>query len=197
MATIMMNENIREKVEAKILSQIESLDKFTPGSEEYKGVVEAVNKWYKVVIEDTQAEGEYNERIANREDATRLKEMEIKIREKDVEIREKEVEVREKERKDMAEFKNKDAEIREKEAELHEREVELREKELEIDSQNKSKEEKREIAKIIVNATLATAALTAQTILVKDGFQFEENGVFRSTTMRNLFGSLFKGKKLG
>lgn len=149
MSTIMLEDEIREKLEEQIIAHLDDLGNMAPGSEEQKLAVEAVNKLYRLGIDEALAEVEYNERISTREDATELKK----------------------------------------------KELELRERELEMNLKDKASEERRDIAKIAVNAVISigTAALSAK--MIRDGFKFEETGVIRSTSMRNLFSSVFKGFK--
>lgn len=149
MATIMENGEIRTSLEEQIAAQIEELNNYAPGSEEYKASVEAINKLYRLGIDETLAEGEYNEKIETREETTRLKE----------------------------------------------KEIELRERELNLNEEKANSEGKREVAKIAVNASISIAALAANVALIKEGFKFEETGVIRSTSMRNLLsklGNIFK-----
>lgn len=151
MATVMNDGEIRESLEAQISAQIEELNNYAPGSEEYKAAVEAINKLYRLGIDETLAEGEYNEKIETREETTRLKE----------------------------------------------KEIELRERELNLNEEKANSEGKREVAKIAVNASIGIATLVANIAMIREGFKFEETGVLRSTSMRNLFsklGDVFKKK---
>lgn len=66
---IMLDENIREKLEDNISKELDKLETLTPGSEEYKVHVEGLNKLYRLGIDDAMADLEFNEKITNRENA--------------------------------------------------------------------------------------------------------------------------------
>lgn len=156
-------EDIREQLDGEILSQIENLSTLTPGSDEHLTAVESIAKLYKLKIEESKLELDYQEK------ADRI-EMEVNQNEAEAETKQSQFDAE-------LEFKQSQAQ-----SDLDARYAELEQKDRQLNEQVRDR-----YFRIGIEAAGIVLPLAFYAIWMKKGFKFEETGTFTSTTFRGLF----------
>lgn len=87
----MNNDEIRNTLEDEILTELQKLDGITVGSKEHQTAVEDISKLYRIGLEESRADCDYDEKYHRREIDTEHEKNELSKQERDEQIRREQI----------------------------------------------------------------------------------------------------------